>query len=133
MHGGRHITDHAGHDHTVMIVEDERISRNALSSLLTASGYSTSAYESAEEALRDVNGGPIPQVALVDVDLPGMNGFDFISRLEKMRPDLMTVLITATDGERIEKFRSSHDVHYLRKPLDFPILLELLHKSELPE
>lgn len=109
----------------VLVVEDERVSRRAMTSLLISSGYHPAAYESAEQALEDVDGSP-PPVALVDVDLPGMSGLDLIERLEKLRPDLRTVLITAADGERIERFRRQHDVVYLRKPVDFPLLLEIL-------
>jgi len=110
----------------VLIVEDESVSRRALTSLLASSGYTPAAYESAEEALEDVDGGPLPRVALVDVDLPGMSGLDLAARLEQIDPQVRTVLITATEGDRIDRFRQVHGVHYLRKPLDFPRLLSLL-------
>ena len=109
----------------VLIVEDEMISRNALRKLLAASGYRSVAYESAEDALREMTGS-IPPVALIDVDLPGMSGLDLAARLEELRPDMVKVLITAAAGDRIESFRREHEVHYIRKPLDFGRLLKLL-------
>ncbi len=110
----------------VLIVEDERVSRNALRKLLAASGYHSAAYECAEDALREMAADDMPPVALIDVDLPGMSGLDFATRLEKMRPDMVKVLITAASGDRIDNFRKNHEVHYIRKPLDFPRLLRLL-------
>ena len=111
---------------TVLVVEDERISRYALTSLLYASGYQAQPCESAEEALQQVDAGSDAEFALVDIDLPGMNGLDLIEHLEEMRPGLVTVLMTAAEAERVESFRRQHHVHYLRKPLDFPRLLGLL-------
>src|SRR2546421_7379317 len=116
----------------VLVVEDESISRRALISLLVSSGYTAAAYESAEEALENVDGGPVPRVALVDVDLPGMSGLDLAARLEQINPDVRTVLITAAVGERIERFLQGHSADYVRKPIDFPALLTLL-KEPGPE
>jgi two-component system response regulator RegA len=110
---------------TVLIVEDERVSRRALASLLDASGYQPQPCESAEEALQKVQNVE-PDYALVDIDLPGMSGLDLVSRLEQMRPHVVAILMTAYEGERVEQFRQSHPVHYMRKPLDFPRLLSIL-------
>src|SRR5688572_22798639 len=79
----------------VLIVEDERVSRRAMAALLAANGYHPEAVESGEEALRVVRRGGPPEIALVDFDLPGMNGLDFISRLSEMDPTVFTVLVTA--------------------------------------
>jgi len=112
---------------TVLIVEDEQIARRALSYLLHRCGFLPTACASAEEALSKLDGGAKPRAALVDVDLPGMSGLDFIARMEKRNPGIMTVLITAAEGERIDRFRKAHDeVHYMRKPVNFSRLLGLL-------
>ena len=110
----------------VLIVEDECVSRNALRKLLAASGYHAAAYECAEDALREMAADDMPPVALIDVDLPGMSGLDLATRLEELRPDMVKVLITAASGDRIDSFRRDHEVHYIRKPLDFGRLLRLL-------
>jgi two-component system C4-dicarboxylate transport response regulator DctD len=111
---------------SVLIVEDEQIARRALTSLLAASGFTPQACASAEEALEKFEAGSRPSAVLVDVDLPGMSGLELVSRLEEINPGVITVLITAAEGDRIERFRRDHDVHYLRKPLNFKRLLCLL-------
>lgn len=116
----------------VLVVEDENISRRALTHLLQHSGFRPAAFASAEAALEELDDRPVPPVALVDVDLPGMSGLDFVDRLEKLRPGLTVVLITAVSGERIERFRRSHPVRYIQKPLDFPQLVEILRCSDPP-
>ena len=123
--GGSCTADHRDGP-TVLIVEDERISLRALAFLLDASGYQPQPCQSAEEALAQVDHGSQPDFALVDIDLPGMNGLDLIQQLERLRPGTIAILMTAYEGERVNKFGQDHRVHYLRKPLDFPRLLGLL-------
>jgi two-component system response regulator AlgR len=113
----------------VLVVEDERIARNALAFLLSKSGFEATACESAEAALDSIDRKHPPRIALIDVDLPGMSGLDLAERLEKLYPNTISVLITAANGDRIDRFRSEHPVAYFRKPLDFPRLLQLLSRS----
>jgi CheY-like chemotaxis protein len=137
MHGGLPTSRHTAvksvpgpAEPTVLIVEDERVSRRALSTLLASCGFRASAFESAEDALEAMRGHPMPDVVLVDVDLPGMSGLELVANLEKIWPDVKAVLITAAEGQRIDAFRREHGkVHYLRKPLDFPRLLRFLGGS----
>ncbi len=117
----------------VLIVEDERVSRKALALLLTACGYQTVAAGSAEEALRLLALDDTVDIALLDVDLPGMSGLELAERLEVSRPGTFTVLITAAEGDRIRAFLRDHPVAYLRKPLDFHHLLDLLNNGHAPQ
>src|SRR5918993_376337 len=114
----------------VLIVEDERVSRRALAALMSASGYETEAAASAEEALSAVEAGVHPDIALVDLDLPGMNGLDFIGQLTELDPAVFPVLITAANGDNLAQLLQQRGVAYLRKPLDFDRLMTLL--SEKP-
>jgi DNA-binding NtrC family response regulator len=111
---------------TVLIVEDEQVARHALSYLLANCGFMPAACASAEEAISKLHEGAKPLAALVDVDLPGMSGLDLVVLMEKHTPGIVTVLITAAEGERIDRFRKDHTVHYLRKPVNFSRLLGLL-------
>ncbi|HEV2296219.1 MAG TPA: response regulator [Tepidisphaeraceae bacterium] len=120
-------------DGHVLIVEDERVSRKALALLLDACGYRTVAAGSAEEALRLLTSDDAPDIALVDVDLPGMSGLELAELLEVSKPRMFTVLITAAEGDRIRNFLREHPVAYLRKPLDFDHLLDLLSEIHAPQ
>ena len=112
-----------------MIVEDERVARRALASLLDRSGFNPHAHESAEDALRDIEHGCDARIALVDIDLPGMSGLDLIQRLEEKKPGLVAIVISAAGGEHVDRFRREHHVHYFRKPVDFSRLLGLLEST----
>jgi DNA-binding NtrC family response regulator len=116
----------------VMIVEDERVSRMALASLLNGYGYSTRAFESAEDLLAEVEQGEVhPRVVLADVDLPGMSGLDLLAQLERRIPGLYAVVITAADGDNVERFCREHPFPLLPKPLNLGRLLSLLEPAEL--
>jgi CheY-like chemotaxis protein len=110
----------------VLLVEDEVISRRALALLLQAKGFATRSTGSAEDALRLLKQGIHPHVALVDLDLPGMNGLELIDHLAHLHPAIPAVLITASSLERLKEMLREHDVPYMRKPLDLIGLLKLL-------
>lgn len=114
----------------ILIVEDEPTSRRALCLLLSANGFPAAAVGSAEEALQVLDNGEIPDVALIDLDLPGMNGLELIRRLEKLHPSVFPVLITAASRQRLNQMLGTEDLIYLRKPLDFPLLLSLLTRNQ---
>jgi DNA-binding NtrC family response regulator len=131
---GRAGTRRGATDPAVLIVEDERIARRALSALLSASGYATKAAGSAEEALALLSrdGQAPPRVMLVDLNLPGMSGLDFIRRVGQLDPTVTAVLMTAAGDDilsaALEEYR--RPVPLLRKPLDFQRLLAVISSDE---
>ena len=121
----------------VLIVEDERVARRALAAILSASGYETAAAESAEEALRllqdlenRADAHAHPRIALVDFNLPGMNGVDFIARLERLEPGVFPVLMTAASEEVVTEAVKDRNLIYLRKPLDLAELMTIITHGE---
>ncbi len=114
----------------ILVVEDEAISRRALVNLLSGSGYEARAVRSAEEAMECVGHGDSPDVALVDQNLPGMNGIDLIRCLEHDNPDMFPVLITAEARELIRNLDGEHPVTYMRKPINFHSLLRLIDHAK---
>ncbi len=79
----------------VSIVEDDRETRESLCELINgASGLNClGTYSTGEAALRDV-GTRIPDVALVDINLPGMNGIECVAKLKAQLPSLQVLMLT---------------------------------------
>jgi two-component system response regulator (stage 0 sporulation protein F) len=111
---------------SVLVVEDEAVARRALDKLLKRAGYQTTSVESGEEAIRFLDEHEGPQVALIDLDLPGMDGAELIRHLRNLSPDTHAVIMTASSAERVRALVHDHHVPHLRKPLDFRILLNVL-------
>ena len=85
----------------VLVVEDAGPTRRLMLRLLRRRGYHATAAASGEEAVEAVARGCRPVVALVDFDLPGMNGLDAIARLREVIPRVRPVLITAAGPDRV--------------------------------
>src|SRR5205814_1926121 len=100
--------------------------------LLTSCGYRPHAFATGEEALDSFADGPLPGVALVDLDLPGMNGLEFISRMQAIDASVFAVLVTATDRDTLANRLRDKPYAYLRKPLDVEKLLRLLAEHRFP-
>lgn len=112
-------------DRTVLIVEDDDIARHALGALLQAHGYHTVAAASGEEALEHLGDQPNSMLALIDLDLPGMDGAEFVRHLRRIRPRTRAIMITAASRELVRQ-RVAGDVLHLRKPFDLTALLAIL-------
>lgn len=102
---------------TVLIVDDEPMARATLRSLLEA--------EAGVELLGECSNGAEaltslrrtrPDLLFLDVEMPGMNGFEVIEALGEENPPLV-VFTTAYDRYAIEAF-GVHAVDYLLKPFD---------------
>jgi len=87
----------------VAIIEDRRDIREGLAMLINGTeGYRcTDAFRSMEEALASLDRS-LPDVALVDIGLPGMSGIEGISILKDRHPDLPMLMLTVyNDDDRI--------------------------------
>ena len=110
----------------VIIVEDEPIARRALCTLMIANGFAARAFASAEDALQVVAATGVPAIVLVDFNLPGMNGIEFIRRVAQANAAVFPVLITGAANDVLDDIRCSHQVACFRKPLDLGCLLRLI-------
>ncbi len=113
---------------SVLIVEDERVSRKALATLLSSCGFPTAAVASAEEAICLIRNGRHPAIAVIDLDLPGMSGIDLIGLMTKLDPAIYPVLVTGADSERLDLVLKNQHITCLRKPVDFHQLLTVLNE-----
>lgn len=115
---------------SVLIVEDEMISRKALATLLSRLGYHATAVGSAEEALQSVEGEGAPEIALIDLDLPGMSGADLIDRLARYDSRITPIVISAAENDRVYGLMRSRGISFLRKPLNFEHLLTVMSEAK---
>lgn len=104
---------------TILIVDDEPINLVVLNQLLTTN-YLVQACKSGEQAIRNAAREPRPDLILLDVMMPGMDGYTVLSRLrenEKTR-DIPVIFVTALDDE-IDEERGFElgAVDYIAKPI----------------
>jgi len=104
---------------TLVVVEDDEDVRRALTRFLTSYGFGVRAFESAEASLAEV--GPA-DVAIVDINLPGMSGLELDDRMKREGRGIPTIFITAQD----EPALASDSRTILQKPLDPQFLLDVI-------
>ena len=63
--------------HRVLLVDDSPFFRNLLTPLLSVAGYDVTSVESADKALQLRDSGTLFDAIISDIEMPGMNGFDF--------------------------------------------------------
>ena len=110
----------------IAIVEDDASFRRAVERLLRASGFETHTFASAEEFLRSA--APESHACLIlDLQLPGMSGFELFDHLTASARPRPAIFITAQDADSLrERASRIPDSVYLRKPFVGTVLLEAL-------
>jgi DNA-binding NtrC family response regulator len=107
---------HRHPDPHVLIVEDETRLRDLLLRSLTNWGFEASAARSAEEAMRASESKP-PDIVLLDLNLPGMDGMEFFTSLRRKRPDVQGIVLTGFATVDAAKQAVHMDmVEFLTKP-----------------
>jgi DNA-binding NtrC family response regulator len=113
------MTQRTEEDLRLLIVDDEEAARYGMRRALSGFGYSIEEAGSVEAA-RSLIGKQPPDLLLLDVNLPGASGFDFLHELSGADKDgPLVILITAHGSERmaVEAIKSgAHD--YLTKPFE---------------
>ncbi len=110
--------------HGVLVVEDDVDCLDALVDVLTYDGYRVSTACNGLEAMQRLEAGPLPDLILVDLMMPVMNGWQLLKRLradERFRA--IPVIVLSADG-RLDKWRTELDAaSCLAKPLELEPLL----------
>lgn len=110
----------------VLIVEDEEHLAAGLKLNLEAEGYAADVEENGAVALRRLAGAGAGgfDVVLLDVMLPGLDGFEVVRRLRAARQFVPVMLLTARSGtdDVLQGFEAGAD-DFLPKPFDLSILL----------
>ena len=78
----------------ILVVDDDKDLRFNLSSILKDEGYDVLAVEDGREALKAVQNNS-PNLALLDIRLPGMNGMKILEKLKRIDKDLIIIMLTA--------------------------------------
>ena len=123
----------------LLIIEDEPDLRELLSFTLSREGYDVMEAETAETALQMLDS-TLPDLAIVDWMLPGMDGIELVKRLRRddVTEDLPIIMLTARGEEpdKLESFDVGID-DYITKPFSPRELLArikaLLKRSGTPE
>lgn len=113
----------------VLIVDDDATMVNLLSTILDLEGFKTQKALSGQEAL-DLIGEELPDMVLLDIMMPGIDGFEVLARLrnEPRTEKLPVILLTAKteDRDMFEGWKKGAD-EYVTKPFDPLELVKIIN------
>ena len=98
----------------VLLVDDEKKLLDSMANRLTLLGFVPFKAGTGEEAIAYAMRNR-PDLAIVDLKMPGMDGLVTIAKLKELYPDLKTVLLTGYGNEKIKQATEALDAAYVRK------------------
>jgi two-component system, response regulator, stage 0 sporulation protein F len=106
----------------ILIVDDEQSVREVLSEYFTEQGYAVESAGDGEEALAIVQRS-LPDLVLLDVRMPGIDGVETLRRLRGIAPDLAVIMVTANEDVGLARDTLKLGaLDYVAKPFDFVYL-----------
>ena len=113
----------------ILVIDDEKSNIDVLVGLLSPY-YKTAAAKNGEQALRRLEHPPLPDLILLDIAMPGMDGYEFCRRIKESSAtrDIPVIFITGKNEERDEaKGFQAGAVDYITKPFNPLIGMARVH------
>ena len=119
----------AGVTPLIAVVDDDHSIVKSLARLLRLSGYAVDTFGSAQEFLNCV-ALSLPRCLVLDVQMPGMSGFELQSRMKELGHAVPIVFITAHDTSQTRAAaRQSGAITLLFKPFRSTVLLTAIAEA----
>ena len=116
-------------NNNVWVIDDDRSIRWVLERALKKAELGVKLFESADNALQAL-AGETPQVIITDVRMPGMDGFQFLEKVQNDYPKLPVIVMTAhSDLDNAVNAYQGGAFEYLPKPFDVEEAVELTKRA----
>lgn len=116
----------SGHGY-ILIVDDDPGIRDSLAELLADEGYETKIAEDGQQALEICRSSPAPDLILLDLLMPVMDGLEF-ARQKASDPRLSRIPVCVMTASGRSASIPPDSVAVLSKPLDLPALLAVVKR-----
>lgn len=114
---------------SIVVVEDDAGMSKALVRLLRAAGFQPKSFASAEELLQ-TDAADEADCLVLDIQLPGVSGFELRRRLATLGQNVPVIFITAQDEASTRAEAEQLDcIAYFRKPFRGSALLEAIRQA----
>ncbi len=115
----------------ILIVDDDAATRTAMRMVLEGAGYRVVSAGDGSEALDYLHGAERPSLILLDLMMPGVDGWEFRER-QRRSPALaaIPVVILSAAGDVPRHAAALGAAGYLQKPVEFEKLLETIRRHD---
>jgi CheY-like chemotaxis protein len=111
----------------VLLVDDDDLIRSSMGAVLEMLGHALMAVPSGEEALAMLETGFVPDVVILDMNMPGLGGAGTLPRLRSLLPTVPILLATGrADQAAVDLSRAHPHVTLLAKPFNMAMLKKQL-------
>ena len=84
----------------ILVIEDIPEMAQLICMYMENAGFETKSTETAEEAIHELNGGYLPDLVLLDLNLPGMSGLEFLKKFrENYKTTIPVIIVSARDAD----------------------------------
>jgi CheY-like chemotaxis protein len=122
----RSLPNHAKAVKRILVADDDTVVRTALAAVLESEGYDVDVAADGHQAVLHATAQP-PDLVLLDLNMPNVDGWTALTKLDHVCPLLPVIIITARPHQYPEAVRLGVDA-FMEKPLDFPVLLRAIRK-----
>ena len=113
----------------ILVVDDEHLIRWSLEQSLVKQGYEVATAASGEEAIKQIQEDP-PELMLLDIQLPGMDGLVVLEKVKELDEDLIVIMVTALGVlETAVKAMRLGAYDYINKPFNLDELSIIIKKA----
>jgi CheY-like chemotaxis protein len=112
----------------ILVVDDSPDAADSLARLIESCGYQAKAVYDGQQAI-DAAATFLPDMALIDIGMPGLDGYETVTRIRQQRGATHVILVAVTgwtrDEDKRRAYESGFDLH-IAKPMTTEALTELL-------
>jgi DNA-binding response OmpR family regulator len=113
----------------ILLVDDEQEFVNTLSERIQMRELASKIAYDGEEALRLVKD-EIPDVVVLDLRMPGIDGLEVLERMKKSYPNVQVIVLTGHGSEKDERIsRNLGAFEYLQKPVSIDKLVNTIWQA----
>jgi signal transduction histidine kinase/ActR/RegA family two-component response regulator len=124
----RRIKGYAGRRITVVAADDDSAHLDLLRELLTPIGFELHSAPDGVACLQTA-ASVAPDLALLDLQMPGKNGWEVAQAMREMNGRRTAIIIISANVDELPKIREFHDMAFVAKPIDVQVLLAAIQQA----
>jgi two-component system response regulator YesN len=117
----------------ILVVDDSKSARNRIIKTLENLNINCKVLTSATDGVEGIEKYLEfrPNLIITDIEMPNMDGREFITKIKKLNNDIPIIAITSIVNEKVKQsLMSNYHVYVLHKPIDTKLLEILLNKLQ---
>ena len=115
---------------TIMVIEDENDIRSSLKEILELEGYDVLTAENGQDALNVLKQSTKPNLILLDMKMPVMNGWEFAENFRKTYDSSSPIVVVTAAADSEQRAKDINATGWISKPFELNDLLKKIKECE---